>query len=91
MNKVYKYPIRPNSNHELYPIIVEAPVGAKPLHVGIQNGQVCLWVEVNPLAGVLSQCLLYCVGTGHGCIPDGYVHFQSMQEGPYVWHFYIKA
>lgn len=43
----------------------DMPRGAKPLHVGLQAGHVCLWAEVNPhpdVQKVPKSCLL--VGTG---------------------------
>lgn len=94
MRQVYKYPIRPNATKDsVFPIEIRAPKGAKPIFVGVQRGQPCVWVEVETTNELVVQEILVVVGTGWGMIPVGYFHFQSVleAEGALVWHFYRKA
>ena len=91
MRTVYKYPIYPNSvKGGAFPIEVDAPVGAKPLFVGLQNRQCCLWMDVDPKQPSTMQTPLVCVGTGFGAIPDGASYFGSVVDDArgYVWHFF---
>ena len=88
--QIYKYDIFPDSwKSREYPISIDAPRGAIPVHIDVQGGGVKLWAEVDTDQPIEKQTVLICVGTGHGVIPEfGYRHFQSIQAPPYVWHFY---
>jgi hypothetical protein len=90
-NVIYKYEIFPNATKNgVFPIKVKAHRGAKPIHVGIQNGRYYVWMEVNTDEREVEMTPLVCVGTGCGVIPEGYKHFQSIICDPFVCHFYIK-
>ena len=66
------------------------PSGAKVRLVEPQTlGSVCIWMEVNTGAGLVSQAYEI-VGTGHP-ISDGASHIGSCVSGPYVWHVYLVA
>jgi len=95
MKKIYKYEIKPNSVYNSHhPIVIDAPQGAKPIHI---EGDF-LWAEVETDNENAFQEVLVCVGTGHGVVPKGYTHFQSIiqikkyteETVQYVWHFYKK-
>jgi len=77
MKKIYKFEIKPNSVYNYHqPIVINAPQGAKPIHV---EGDF-LWAEVETDNEVVEQEVLICIGTGHGVIPEGYTHFQSITQ-----------
>jgi hypothetical protein len=87
--KVWKYPINPNSLLDSQHLIrIKAKARAKPLCVMVQNGQVCLWVEVDPTAPD-KDLVLQCVGTGYGAVAPGAAYLGSVIDGDYVWHFYV--
>ena len=89
MRTVFKYPITPNSiQGDAYPIEIDAPLGAIPVFVGMQNDRPYLWAEVDTDLRPMKQTVLICIGTGFGTVPPNAVHFQSLIQGPYVWHFY---
>lgn len=102
--KIWKYEILPNSVRDgQYPIEVTAPRGARPLHVALQHGIPCLWMEVDPDQPKVRQTVLLCVGTGFGSVPTEYDdpgtpgiavprwrYFASLQEGSFVWHLYAR-
>lgn len=55
-----------------------------------QYGVWCAWVEVALLEGAKSNLRIDVVGTGHP-VPqhEGALdYFTTVQDGPYVWHFY---
>ncbi len=78
---VYKYPVRIGEETS-----VSCAAPAKPVHFGVQGGQMFVWVEhgLGPVSTSVSFCV---VGTGHP-IPDGFEHVQSIFDGPFVWHLY---
>lgn len=67
------------------------PVGAKPLTVQVQRGDVQLWAEVDPTAEAEPRSFI-CVPTGDPDVPidDRYVHIGSVQthDEHLMWHFY---
>ena len=92
MRTIYKYAIEPNSVRDMpFPIEIDAPLGAIPRFVGLQNGQPQLWAEVDTSASPARQVVLLCVGTGFGAVPAGTKYFQSLIHGQYVWHFYLPG
>jgi hypothetical protein len=88
MKTVWKAKISPNSvSGDVYPIRVPARQGAVPLRVMVQDGEVFFWFKVDTDAKP-ANLILYCVGTGHGRVPDGGTYLDSVIDGAFVWHFY---
>lgn len=66
------------------------PAGAKPLLVGMQHGEICMWAEVEtdkPLVPVE----FHIQGTGE-VLPDNPGFYQgTVFNGSFVWHIYLKG
>lgn len=70
---------------------VDMPVGARVLMVGQQDGDTCLWAEVNPATKRTEPRVFRMFGTGHeikGDMGMSYEWVASWQEPPFVWHLY---
>lgn len=87
--RIWKYPLRTTDRQE-----VEMPAGASILHVGVQDGTVCLWAMVEPPTvpgGSDEERTIWIVGTGNP-VPDEVLlhsnHLGTVQQGPFVWHVY---
>lgn len=90
MKTIWKYPISPDSvSGRAFKISILAPSNSKPICVMNQNGIVCVWVEVDPDEKKNDVLDLYCVGTGHGAVPEEKRYFGSVIDGQFVWHFYL--
>lgn len=88
MKVVWKYKVTPNSNADAnFSIILKVPRGTKPLCVMNQDGKCCIWMEVNPSAPPRNMTF-FCVGTGHGHVPDNAKYFGTVMDSAGVWHFY---
>lgn len=79
---VWKFPVTVDG-------VTSLPRGARLLHVGIQDGAVWLWAEVDPAAPLVERVLVL-VKTGFDDIPDGVEHFGTvmLHEGRIVLHVY---
>ena len=83
MRTVWKYPIYENVHYDR----IRVPAGAVPLYVGLQEGGMVLWMQVetdNPRH--MRQTVI--VPTG-GTIPEDGTYAGSAQQGPFVWHLYL--
>jgi hypothetical protein len=91
-NVVWKYVIQPNAVvNGAYTIeIPNVPINAEPLSVGVQNGEVCVWMKVNPNNPKIGTTKLWCVGTGWGTIENLYYSrfLGTVINGAYVWHLW---
>ena len=56
-------------------------------HVGVQNREVMLSIEVDPDAAATRRTFQI-VGTGHEEIGEGFVYLGTVEIGPWVWHIY---
>ena len=84
MQTVYKYEMSP-----LIVQVIEIPSGGVCRHVGEQNGNICLWVEVDTDRPMLDRTLRI-VGTGHPLPKDEELDFLGtvpMANG-LVFHIY---
>lgn len=63
----------------------------KPVLAGPDaSGQLKLWVETDDAKDSEGELREYQIfGTGH-VIPNGWEHFQSLVDGPYIWHVYTR-
>jgi len=89
MRKIWKFPVELNSVlDQAMEFTIDMPDGATLLHVGVQNGQACLWAEINPDAPK-KPYLFYSVGTGHGSVPeDGAYLGTAILPTGFVFHVY---
>lgn len=79
MKTIYKYRI---SNE----MPVELPIGAKFLHLGMQNNQIIAWFEIRP-QNHSEQRVFKVYGTGHK-ITSSAPYLGTVFDGPFVWHIY---
>ncbi len=88
MNSIYKYAIQPNSSlNGEFVINIRTHVGAKPLSVHMQRGEICVWMEVDTTQK-LTILKLYSIGTGFGQVKAGRTFLGTVLHGDYVWHIY---
>ncbi len=83
--KVFKYPLR-LVDTDLLPI----PVGAKFLHVAMQNGKPYLWAAVDETKPTPPHKIHIC-GTGHDrpeIKPESYIGTFMMAGESLVWHVF---
>jgi hypothetical protein len=66
---------------------VPMPEGAVIRHVGQQNGQLCVWAEVNASAPSV-DLLFEIIGTGNPMPARNRTYRGSVQVGIFVWHVY---
>ncbi len=59
----------------------------KPLFVGIQNGKLCFWAEVDDELKTMEEITIYVCGTGNP-IPSPRQYLGSAVIGTFVWHVY---
>lgn len=67
---------------------IRIPRRCKPLSAQMQNGKLCLWVEVDtdePAPPVN----VYIVGTGHELPTFAMNYVDTVQVGVFVWHVYV--
>lgn len=85
MTTIFKYPLVLQDEQ-----IVQMPVDARPLSVGLQRGSICLWMAARQIEDPREDRIIYVVGTG---IPtdkiDNAQYVGSVQDGPFVWHIFI--
>ena len=83
MRTVFKYPL--STNREF---TIELPLGARLLHIGLQENMPTLWAEVDKNSS-LERRTFFCIGTGYD-IPDNASYVGTIeQSGYYMWHYYI--
>lgn len=81
MRTVWKYPV-PVADQ----FTVRLPVEHVVLHVEKQDGQACMWVEVDDEDESI-DVQFYVEGTGHPLV-DSAVWCDTWLDGPFVWHLY---
>lgn len=88
MKTIHKYTIDPFTSTLLMPL------GAKPLSVQVQRGEVRLWCEVDDSSTkVLHEVHVY--GTGHDITHDStkcqFVGTFQLDNGQLVFHVYVEC
>jgi tagatose-1,6-bisphosphate aldolase non-catalytic subunit AgaZ/GatZ len=63
---------------------IAVPIGAEPLYVAEQAGDLCMWARVDP-KNPHSLQTFYVTGTGYP-VPTGTAYIGSVQMPPFVWH-----
>ena len=68
--------------------VITVPVGAKIVHIEMQDGFPQLWAEISdPSSSHVEVRQFEIFGTGHP-IPDKAQHVGTFLDPPYVWHVY---
>lgn len=67
--------------------ILALPLGAKILHMGNQDGIICLWVEVTDAEHFVER-MFYVVGTGRPFDLGKVTYLGTVLVDPSVWHVY---
>jgi hypothetical protein len=81
MRTIHKFPFAVRDQIE-----IEAPVGARVVHVENQGGEPCLWMEVQT-DHAMGRHFFTIRDTGHE-IPDNVQHVATWKDGPFVWHMF---
>lgn len=92
MRRVWKFPI-PLFDADGETVAVTMPVGARVLHLGLQQGRPCLWAEVDPENDVVARTIQI-VATGYSDVPEigiylGTLQMRPARGGEIVFHFYL--
>ena len=84
MTQIFKYVLMSTKNVSS----VAIPKGGKVLTTAMQDGLVCIWVEVDQHAPTeLRTFKIY--GTGHEMLDSEHqVYVGTIFDNPYVWHVY---
>lgn len=83
MKKIYKYDIT-LCEYQL----IEMPIGAEILSIGLQNDSIKLWAMVEPEQYKLQIRHILIVGTGQGISNDAKQFIGTVQQGAFVWHLF---
>ena len=71
---------------EDYPL-VEMPIGAEVLHVGMQYGHLHVWARVDPTLEKKTRHFAV-RGTGHANCPAANKHIGTVVDGSFIWHVF---
>ena len=86
MKSIRKFPVEEVTGEQS----VEMPVGAQPLSVQVQAGQVCIWSLVDPKAKKEKR-FVQIFGIGHPVVNEGaFIGTFQMSGGAPVFHVFIK-
>jgi len=66
---------------------VSMPIGAKILHVQVQDHMPYIWALCNPKASYESRTFRV-YGTGNPVPEDSGKHIGTFQDGRYIWHLF---
>ena len=81
---VHKYPLKVVTTQTIV-----IPQDAKPVHIGLQNGEIMAWVDHPADGDRFTEWKLACFGTGEEYDPSNYGrHRGTVQIDPFVWHFF---
>ena len=84
---IWKYPLELTDEQQF-----RMPVGAKPLSVATQNGQLCLWALVDPSPYAPKETRrFYLRGTGHpmdDAVDAAFIGTVMMHGGTLVFHVF---
>jgi len=89
MKTVLKQTIYPNSEaQDFHEIVVAGKPDSYPLCVMMQGTEACVWFE-GDIEEEDENFSIFCVGTGHGAVPDKCDYMNSIIDANgFVWHFY---
>lgn len=81
---IYKYPLNLPNGTDGY-TDVQLPTHWRVVHIGIQYGVICLWVQHAHDARPTKSVKFRLVGTGHQ-FEDTAAYLGTVYSGPFVWH-----
>lgn len=84
---IWKYPLRIEPEQ-----VRSMSASAKILTAQMQNGQLCLWAEVDTDESFVDDFIIQIFGTGHELkCPYGQLKYlATVQHGLLVWHIYER-
>lgn len=85
MKRIYKYYLTTNG-------VITKLKGKfeRILDIQEQNGNICCWIEVNDELDEI-EIELVALGTGWDFpTMEGFSYLRTVQQGEYVWHYYMK-
>lgn len=82
MQTIFKYPLGFSAANHL-----DMPIGAKPIMISMQNGQVTMWALINAEFEQTRNRDFIVAGTGHP-VEDGFTYIGSCMDGMFVWHVF---
>ena len=88
--KILKYVMTNGGNVDLGQAdqVFDIPGLLEPLHVGMQNGKVTLWVTTEETKSFFPYRLsVKIIGTGRNT-PDSHDYLGTVMDGEYVWHVF---
>jgi hypothetical protein len=80
-----KYTNLPNDQFD---VVIDAPVGAKPISVLCNGDTVAIYLEAEPIEKTC-PIRFVCCATGTQ-VPAGADHFESIIVKDRAWHFYLR-
>jgi len=80
---VFKYPIYLTNNIQT----LQLPESAKVLAFQIQDGDMCIWVLMNPERTRITR-LFRVISTGNALHDEPMEYIGTVQQPPYVWHLF---
>jgi hypothetical protein len=88
MKQIWKFHLYPNSNTHR-----TVPKGFRPLSVGVQGTELCVWGVVDPKQRDTETRLFWAVGTGQDIDNNEFIKCDfigTVQQGPFVWHVFMN-
>jgi len=73
------------------PIVVQIPKGAEILSIQMQKGVPCIWYICNIEEHEIERRTFLCIGTGESFYHSKMKYINTVQDGPYVWHFFERT
>jgi hypothetical protein len=84
---IHKYPISLSADGQY----ILMPADAQVLHVGMQNGVICLWAKHEANTYPVAPRAVRTVGTGHQFLfADELSYVGTIQDPPFVWHIFVE-
>lgn len=79
IQRIYKYKLKDSP--------FTLPVDSIVRHVGMQNGEIHLWIEIDQSIVACENRRFFYIGTGHS-IPEGAFYHGTVHDAPFVWHVF---
>lgn len=86
MKTIHKYIVHPSvDGHQ-----VMLPLGARPIHVGLQSDVLMLWAEVDSERECNVPYRVWVIGTGFNLPKEATVYLGTIRPGELVFHVYAE-
>jgi hypothetical protein len=93
---IYNTPLQID-DRKVQEFVIMSPTYSKPIHIGKQGDAYMVWCEMEKDRGEPHRIEILKMGTGVE-FGKGYYerefsfeHLNTIQDGPYVWHFYYRS